>query len=343
MASSKRKIDEWQAAAAALKLGIASKEQMALVYIMLDEWASHTAAQPASESFMTAEEWEIRRTNINAHLDRPAISIAEKGVGLPTDLYQSATFSALKPKAAVRQSLSRRSSETGDFVRLEAGYRGALTLRGPLLTQVHLSVLIGLFELAKGRKTNEWVELRPRRFAREILGWGDNTRSGAVAASALKDLVGTEITRCWGFDARPTTARILEFCEVQDDGSLRVKFHDTVLQLSRGRLTFLSAKQRSQCKLGLESWLAVFVMSSDCHPHDSFRKNGGYTVQWFRRLSGTPDSVNRYEFTRDLKAALNKLKQLSIIEQFRIKRTGDVYIWKKAPRASRSTLQKATP
>ena len=91
-------------------------------------------------------------------------------------------------------------------------------------------------------------------------------------------------------------------------------------------------EQLSEFGLGLKSWLATFVLSSDCYPHNIFRKNGGYTVEWFRRLSGVPASTPKYEFTRDLKAALKRLKDLSIIKQFRIKRTGDVYIWKKASR-----------
>lgn len=207
--------------------------------------------------------------------------------------------------------------------RFEAGYSAKpryVEYDGVLLTQDHRVVLEGLIDVAKGMSPREWIEIHPRKFAAEQLGWSPNAYSAKKVRRALLDMRGAKIKGPWGDEGTEEWLTLIEGLEL---GSkvFRVKFHFSILHLFRGsQLTLLPPSQLRKLKPGIETWLWGFVRSSDCQRV--------FTTNWFYRMSGASTCKSEEEFSRDLGKALEKLVEMKVIQGYTRAR-GEVRIRKK--------------
>jgi hypothetical protein len=239
-------------------------------------------------------------------------TIAERGVSMPSPFLQSRLFSVKKFAHAdlLEGELMPRPASRFDF---DGGYGIPKRFRyhGPELTQEHKEVLLALFDLAEGNSTDEWIEIHPRAFAVNKLGWSDSVYSREKVKQAVIDMKSAQIIYEWHCPGRETSITLVDRWEHdKKTGVLRVKFDKSILNMFAGFPTFLPFRERRQFRAGLESFMYAFVKSSDCKPKTPF------TVDFFYRLSGANEVKTLAEFGRELTRVLEKLQEHKIIRSF---------------------------
>jgi len=189
-----------------------------------------------------------------------------------------------------------------EYVQIGALGNTTVLFKGEELRQDDLRVLLALIKLRMGSDVRNVLQLTPRTFCRENLGWSDSSDSAAKLKASLLRLYEARLQVTY-FNGDVGRYSFVADVKISSD-SCAVWLGPCLVEMFQRNTTLLKIDQRLAMKDGLESWLygviaADSILSFDLH---ELKAAAGSTYE-------------QKDFNKHIKQCCTKLKAAGIISK----------------------------
>lgn len=219
--------------------------------------------------------------------------------GVPNDLVRCALFAAAK-------GIDGQYNEDIP-VFSQAGL--TITYSGPTLTQDHLDVFEAIMHLARAMPEGNAVRFSAHGLLK-LIGRSTSGRDHERLLRALKHLTTTAVTiKCEG-SGTYCGSLLPEWAEREEDAKFSIRINRQLIKLFDRGFTVVEWEQRKAlARSPLAKHLQLWLSSHD--------KPFAVTVQYLHDITGS-QAKHLKHFRQNLKVALNKLKEMGVLTDWRI-------------------------
>lgn len=176
--------------------------------------------------------------------------------------------------------------------------------QGPELRQDDERVLLAMLKLAAGQSVHISLRIAPRPFCRQ-LGWSEGSDSVAKLLACVRRLHAARVQVCRDGGAEDGYSFVSDYKHQR--GELTVWLSQRLVDLYRGSLTYLDVDTRLAVRDGLASWLYGYVRADACAAPIQLPMLLAMSGLW---------NYEQKEFNRQLRKALDELKELGAVEDW---------------------------